>query len=190
MPTIGHAHKPSVKGSVLLSLHKGSLWLVVKNQTRGHCDSALSYHQSKKENKRGEKDICVVRCRNAIANSYWHTVWVGARETAPTHVGFQNHRCGCRWGRWFRFLSREDKWEQESLSRDIKNIYSTIIFKCPVWATYWFNYWGSESEQNKFSDIQEIKKCLGNEVWYTLKRIKYKLRSSYLTHKLTLEMRA
>lgn len=109
MPTIGHAHKPSVKGSVLLSLHKGSLWLVVKNQTRGHCDSALSYHQSKKENKRGEKDICVVRCRNAIANSYWHTVCVGARETAPTHVGFQNHRCGCRWGRWFRFLSREDK---------------------------------------------------------------------------------
>lgn len=109
MPTIGHAHKPSVKGSVLLSLHKGSLWLVVKNQTRGHCDSALSYHQSKKENKRGEKDICVVRCRNAIANSYWHTVCVGARETAPTHVGFQNHRCGVAGSGSFPEKTNENK---------------------------------------------------------------------------------
>lgn len=122
MPTIGHAHKPSVKGSVLLNLHKGNLWLAVKNQTCGCCDSALSYHQSKKENKRGEKDIFVVRWRNAIANSYWHAFYVGAHKPAPTHVAFQNHRCSCWWGDWFRFLSRKDKWEQESLSGDIKTL--------------------------------------------------------------------
>lgn len=72
MPTIGHAHKPHVKGSVLLSLQKGNLWLAVKNQTRGHCDSALSYHQSKHQRRKtnDEKKI---------------NLWLDARNLSSSH---------------------------------------------------------------------------------------------------------
>lgn len=54
MPTIGHAHEPRVKGSVLLNLHRGNLRLAVRNQTCRHCDSARSYPQSK--NQKGKRN--------------------------------------------------------------------------------------------------------------------------------------
>lgn len=66
MSAIGHAHKPSVKGFVLLNLHRGNLWLAFKNQTCGHWDSAVSYHQSRnqKGKRHDKKKISLeVRCK-------------------------------------------------------------------------------------------------------------------------------
>lgn len=66
MSAIGHAHKPRIKGFVLLNSHRGNLWLAVKTQTCGHCDSAVSYHQSRnqKGKRHDTKKISLeVRCK-------------------------------------------------------------------------------------------------------------------------------
>lgn len=54
MPTIGHAHKPSAKGLVLLNLHSRNVQLAVKNQTYGHCDQ--HYHIISPRSQEGKND--------------------------------------------------------------------------------------------------------------------------------------
>lgn len=54
MPTIGHAHKLHVKGSVLLNLQKGALWLAVKTK---HVDTVVQHCHIISPNTKDEKQM-------------------------------------------------------------------------------------------------------------------------------------